>query len=145
MQCPLCLDPILDERQSHGIEVDVCPNCGGVWLDRGELEKLIAATPPAPLGVYEPPENPSDSSEERVPSAVAHDKRESNDDDRPEWKSDRRSRDRDDDDDDDDGDDDDDDDERKSKHRKAKSPTQRLGDLLGEVFDDVLDLDDLFD
>ena len=25
----------------HGVEIDVCPSSGGVWLDRGELEKLI--------------------------------------------------------------------------------------------------------
>jgi len=26
----------------YGIEIDICPSTGGVWLDRGELEKLIA-------------------------------------------------------------------------------------------------------
>jgi Zn-finger nucleic acid-binding protein len=31
----------------HGIEIDYCPSCRGVWLDRGELDKLIArGTPP---------------------------------------------------------------------------------------------------
>jgi Zn-finger nucleic acid-binding protein len=40
MQCPVCnIDLVLTERQ--GIEVDYCPKCRGVWLDRGELDKLI--------------------------------------------------------------------------------------------------------
>jgi len=27
--------------QKHGVEIDICPECKGVWLDRGELEKII--------------------------------------------------------------------------------------------------------
>lgn len=41
--------------ERHGIEIDYCPSCRGVWLDRGELDKIIdkaavgvAAPPPAP-------------------------------------------------------------------------------------------------
>lgn len=48
MFCPLCLEHVLEEKYSHGIEVDVCPNCKGVWLDRGELEKLAAQVPAPP-------------------------------------------------------------------------------------------------
>jgi Zn-finger nucleic acid-binding protein len=33
---------VLDERERDGVVVDSCPGCRGVWLDRGELEKLIA-------------------------------------------------------------------------------------------------------
>lgn len=40
MQCPVCnLDLVLAERQ--GVEIDYCPKCRGVWLDRGELDKII--------------------------------------------------------------------------------------------------------
>jgi len=40
MQCPTCNVPLtLAERQ--GVEIDYCPNCRGVWLDRGELDKII--------------------------------------------------------------------------------------------------------
>ena len=41
MKCPVCtgLDLKIAERQ--GIEIDYCPECRGVWLDRGELDKLI--------------------------------------------------------------------------------------------------------
>jgi len=42
MKCPRCETTVLDERERDGIMVDVCANCRGLWLDRGELEKLIA-------------------------------------------------------------------------------------------------------
>lgn len=40
MQCPNChVDLLIAERQA--IEIDYCPQCRGVWLDRGELDKII--------------------------------------------------------------------------------------------------------
>jgi Zn-finger nucleic acid-binding protein len=41
MNCPLCknIQLVMSERQ--GIEIDYCPNCRGVWLDRGELDKIV--------------------------------------------------------------------------------------------------------
>jgi Zn-finger nucleic acid-binding protein len=41
MKCPTCPETnlVLSERQ--GIEIDYCPACRGVWLDRGELDKII--------------------------------------------------------------------------------------------------------
>jgi len=48
MNCPIDNTELrITDRQ--GIEVDYCPKCRGVWLDRGELDKLIerAATTPA--------------------------------------------------------------------------------------------------
>ncbi|HRR42237.1 MAG TPA: zf-TFIIB domain-containing protein [Syntrophales bacterium] len=40
MNCPICIVPLnIAERQ--GIEIDFCPKCRGVWLDRGELDKII--------------------------------------------------------------------------------------------------------
>jgi hypothetical protein len=40
MQCPVDAATLLmSERQ--GVEIDYCPQCRGVWLDRGELDKLI--------------------------------------------------------------------------------------------------------
>ena len=40
MLCPMCQETLLmTDRQ--GVEIDYCPKCRGVWLDRGELEKLI--------------------------------------------------------------------------------------------------------
>lgn len=42
MHCPLCLDTMLDITFHAGIELDICPRCRGVWLDRGELDRLGA-------------------------------------------------------------------------------------------------------
>jgi uncharacterized protein len=40
MLCPICnVDLSLSEKQ--GIEIDYCPKCRGIWLDRGELDKII--------------------------------------------------------------------------------------------------------
>ena len=40
MKCPIDdTDLVMTERQ--GIEIDYCPKCRGVWLDRGELDKVI--------------------------------------------------------------------------------------------------------
>ena len=49
--CPVDQTPlVMSERQ--GVEIDYCPSCRGVWLDRGELDKIIeknsAAAPAAP-------------------------------------------------------------------------------------------------
>jgi uncharacterized protein len=56
MRCPVCPDTTLSMSNREGIEIDYCPKCRGVWLDRGELDKIIersgipdqsAAMPPA--------------------------------------------------------------------------------------------------
>lgn len=40
MQCPIDqTELVMTERQ--GVEIDYCPTCRGVWLDRGELDKII--------------------------------------------------------------------------------------------------------
>jgi uncharacterized protein len=53
MKCPVCetVHLLISDRQ--GVEIDYCPQCRGVWLDRGELDKIIErstsfmpATPP---------------------------------------------------------------------------------------------------
>ena len=60
MKCPIDdTELVMSERQ--GIEIDYCPKCRGVWLDRGELDKLIEravsepaeTTPREPRGRYE--------------------------------------------------------------------------------------------
>jgi Zn-finger nucleic acid-binding protein len=41
MKCPICdIEMRISDRDE--IEIDYCPQCRGVWLDRGELEKIIA-------------------------------------------------------------------------------------------------------
>ena len=47
MQCPVCRVALaMSDRQ--GIEIDYCPQCRGVWLDRGELDKIIERCAPEP-------------------------------------------------------------------------------------------------
>jgi Zn-finger nucleic acid-binding protein len=54
MQCPKCAVPLtMSERQ--GIEIDYCPQCRGVWLDRGELDKVIERSTPSPAATAPPP------------------------------------------------------------------------------------------
>lgn len=63
MKCPVCAttDLLMTDRQ--GIEIDYCPQCRGVWLDRGELDKLIersaiSSPQPQPLDVPQRPREP---------------------------------------------------------------------------------------
>ena len=50
MMCPTCPEYVLVMADRSGIEIDYCPNCRGVWLDRGELDKIIerSAAQPQP-------------------------------------------------------------------------------------------------
>ena len=41
MRCPVCETTKLAITERQGIEIDYCPDCRGVWLDRGELDKII--------------------------------------------------------------------------------------------------------
>lgn len=41
MNCPVCKDAQLVMTERQGLEIDYCPTCRGVWLDRGELDKII--------------------------------------------------------------------------------------------------------
>lgn len=46
MNCPVCsVALVMSDRQ--GIEIDYCPQCRGVWLDRGELDKIIERSTPS--------------------------------------------------------------------------------------------------
>jgi uncharacterized protein len=51
MNCPVC-DVALSISSREGVEIDFCPQCRGVWLDRGELDKVIerASASLAPAG-----------------------------------------------------------------------------------------------
>ncbi|MDF2475326.1 MAG: hypothetical protein K0S24_809 [Sphingobacterium sp.] len=40
MKCPNCNETLL-MTERHRIEIDYCPSCRGVWLDKGELDKLL--------------------------------------------------------------------------------------------------------
>ncbi|MGE8217122.1 hypothetical protein D3C71_1007470 [compost metagenome] len=63
MQCPVCKTQALVMSERQGIEIDYCPQCRGVWLDRGELDKIIersaGAAAPAPVRAAPPPPPPT--------------------------------------------------------------------------------------
>ncbi|GIN88552.1 hypothetical protein J6TS2_49380 [Heyndrickxia sporothermodurans] len=40
MNCPVCDNVRLREVEKEHVLIDICPSCKGVWLDRGELEKI---------------------------------------------------------------------------------------------------------
>ena len=63
MNCPNDnVQLLLSERQ--GVEIDYCPQCRGVWLDRGELDKLIekvSVQQPSPEHTRQPQSNTANS------------------------------------------------------------------------------------
>jgi Zn-finger nucleic acid-binding protein len=59
MKCPVDNETLVMADRG-GVEIDYCPKCRGVWLDRGELDKIIerAAVPAAPAAVAHPAPQP---------------------------------------------------------------------------------------
>ena len=132
MKCPTCPETTLVMSDRQGIEIDYCPQCRGVWLDRGELDKIIeravqmetpssmnnaphSNAPQMPLPTNLPPAGaPRTTPNIAVPGGIAGVLREvlRGGDDRDDYK---RRRDY-----------DDDDDYRRKKRKKG---------LLGELFD----------
>ncbi|MBK8955236.1 MAG: zf-TFIIB domain-containing protein [Saprospiraceae bacterium] len=60
MKCPTCnVNLMMTDR--NGVEIDYCPDCRGVWLDRGELDKIIERTLQAESGhKTQQPQRPHD-------------------------------------------------------------------------------------
>ncbi len=59
MLCPVCKNVNLAMTDRQGIEVDYCPTCRGIWLDRGELDRLIERTEQAQAAPPAPPRGPA--------------------------------------------------------------------------------------
>ena len=123
MKCPVD-DETLLMTQRDGVEIDYCPKCRGVWLDRGELDKIIeksvsSATPPVQL--TPPPEaQPQPTAYAQPPAQPQYqDRREPRYDDRREPRYDDRDNSR---------RYDDDDDHRYGKRKKRES-------FLSDLFD----------
>ena len=55
MKCPHCPDATLLMHERQGVEVDYCPQCRGVWLDRGELDKLVERSAAIAAAQLQPP------------------------------------------------------------------------------------------
>ena len=81
MKSPHCSETELVMSERQGIEIDYCPKCRGVWLDRGELDKLIerSAAQPAPAAAARPSPRPDfvDSDYRHSGSHVHHRKHKS--------------------------------------------------------------------
>ena len=79
MKCPVCKDVTLTLSERQGIEIDYCPQCRGVWLDRGELDKLLeraqaqsqAAAPPPQAQVQQP----APYQNQRAPQGFDHERK----------------------------------------------------------------------
>jgi Zn-finger nucleic acid-binding protein len=61
MKCPICTGVDLKIAERQGVEIDYCPECRGVWLDRGELDKILERSTsqipvsPQPVPQYQEP------------------------------------------------------------------------------------------
>ncbi|MCU0310780.1 MAG: zf-TFIIB domain-containing protein [Acidimicrobiales bacterium] len=79
--------------ERHGVEIDYCPECRGVWLDRGELDKIIEKTAVEEEARRAPAPPPADRRDDRYPDDRYPDDRYRDDryrddryrDDRPMW------------------------------------------------------------
>jgi len=70
MPCPVCKVPlVMSDRQ--GVEIDYCPQCRGVWLDRGELDKIIERSAAHDAGPAPQPQAPPAPGVQRAPDPYA--------------------------------------------------------------------------
>ena len=114
MKCPVC-DVTLSISSREGVEIDFCPQCRGVWLDRGELDKILDR-----VAITAPPAAPA--AEPRREDRPRYDDRPRDDrpryDDRPRDDRPRDDRPR------------DDDRDRYDSKRKKKKPSSFLEDIF---------------
>lgn len=80
MQCPVD-GAELKMMDRQGVEIDYCPKCRGVWLDRGELDKIIDRSAPA-VALEEPAAARGAREASRSEERVYRDARRDDDDDR---------------------------------------------------------------
>ncbi|WP_082651782.1 TFIIB-type zinc ribbon-containing protein [Gorillibacterium timonense] len=65
MKCPICDNVSLREVEKEGVLIDICPSCKGIWLDRGELEKLRQGLQDEYSPAEDVPDYPRRDSEDR--------------------------------------------------------------------------------
>ena len=64
MNCPTCkIALVMSDRQ--GIEIDYCPECRGIWLDRGELDKIIERSTTESKTIVSPPNQSYDNNSQQ--------------------------------------------------------------------------------
>ena len=109
MNCPTCPGSTLVMTERSSIEIDYCPTCRGVWLDRGELDKIIersTADTAAQVARTPPPTTPAAPDRWAEPSRQQQPDRHRDDD----WHDDAGYDDR-------------------------KGPKKKRSSLLGDLFD----------
>lgn len=57
MKCPVCTSVNLVMSDRQGVEIDYCPECRGIWLDRGELNKIIERSASQEASVVQQPQH----------------------------------------------------------------------------------------
>ena len=72
MLCPACDNVNLAMTDRQGIEIDYCPQCRGIWLDRGELDRLIERAEQASAPAMPPPAPPQYRDDRRHASGHHH-------------------------------------------------------------------------
>lgn len=70
MRCPVCESVDLTMADRQGVEIDYCPKCRGVWLDRGELDKILERS-----NAVVPPPAPGYDNSRRAGQYASHDSR----------------------------------------------------------------------
>ncbi len=135
MNCPSCRSHQLQPTFRSGLEIDYCPNCHGIWLDRGELDKLIEPEPesffaPIPADQYDP-DRVADEGQAiasvALDSGNDHRSKRSNDRKKDKKSSDKKSLDK----------ESSDKKRKKQKKRKKKTWGHRLGEMLEELVDEL--------
>ena len=128
MKCPMCaVDLLMSDRQ--GIEIDYCPKCRGIWLDRGEIDKIIErslaadAPRPAPVVAPAPDASPATASFAPRPSSAGYAAPASGWASPPPRQPEQWKR------------DDDDDDDRRRHGQQGQQGKKRRGGFLSEILD----------
>jgi len=70
MRCPID-ETTLVMSERNGIEIDYCPQCRGVWLDRGELDKIIDRAGATPASLTQSPQYPQQTPQQPTPQGWA--------------------------------------------------------------------------
>lgn len=72
MKCPICADTPLVMAERQGVEIDYCPACRGIWLDRGVLDKLLDRAAVATPSSTAPLRQAQSALDRPYPSAHGH-------------------------------------------------------------------------
>ncbi len=117
MHCPRCRDD-LRQTERTGVSIDYCPRCRGVWLDGGELEKLIDRSQSWDYGPQNYPSQPDAGYQGRPAPAYREDHRRDHHD-RDDYRGERRH----------------DQHYRGDHHNERYDKRHKKKSLLGEIFD----------